>query len=291
MSQRTTRGLTLLELLISVTILGMIFTAGAAMLHTALQTQAYGSGKKDLARQGAIAMDTMTGNVRRATWLLIPNAHRVSRDILAFSGTVNDDNDFYFGDPLFPRIDEDPDSDIDSNARAGIAAIDDDGDLLIDEFLVSTADDDEDLLADEDPVNGVDDDNDGNIDEDPSRELYGENAKPGIRMMDDDGDGSVDEGGGSLKRDDDEDGVEDEDGLNPIYYRYDAAQKRVRVTDTRTATTTTLIDHVTAFSAVYEAPERIQVNLTLTSDAGEVLTFSEFVHPRNTLQYNGRRVR
>ena len=58
-----------------------------------------------------------------------------------------------------------------------------------------------------------------------------------------------------------------------------------------TGETVDLSTRVTLFRVTWEAPERILVELTLTGDDGESVAFSEYVHPRNTLQKVGKRVR
>ena len=49
------------------------------------------------------------------------------------------------------------------------------------------------------------------------------------------------------------------------------------------------------FRATYEGPPanpvRVMVELTLTNDKGESVTFSEYAFPRNTYQRTGKRVR
>jgi hypothetical protein len=216
---------------------------------------------------------------------LIPNAHRPSRTILAFSGTVNDDNDFYFDDPLFPRVDEDPGKDMTQNDKSGISGVDDDGDDLIDEF--GKEDDDEDGVKDEDPLDGVDNDGDGNIDED-LHEDTNRDGKSGIKGMDDDGDGSVDEAG---QKDDDEDGKENEDPLNPLVFSWNSSTRTLTESLVQTGKAMALSTHVTLFRVTYEAPQRILIELTLTAEDGESVEFVEYVYPRNTFQKTGKRVR
>ncbi|HUT23239.1 MAG TPA: prepilin-type N-terminal cleavage/methylation domain-containing protein, partial [Sumerlaeia bacterium] len=145
------RGLTLVELLIGAVILALVSLTAAALLHTCLQAHAYGSRKSALYREGVLAMERMTSGVRNCTFLLIPNAHSPSRNVLAFSGSVNDDNDFYFNDPRFPRIDEDLDKDMTKDDKPGIEGDDDDGDGAVDEG--DKEDDDEDGAKNEDPLN------------------------------------------------------------------------------------------------------------------------------------------
>lgn len=204
---------------------------------------------------------------------------------MAFSGTYNDDNDYYFGDPLFPRIDEDPGADMNLDHSPGIGLVDDDGDGTIDDG--GAGDDDEDGLNDEDALDGLDNDSDGNIDEDFTNDITGD-GKAGIAGMDDDGDDSVDEGN---FKDDDEDGSFGEDPLNELLYLFDSGSSTLRESFPETGEMTDLSTHVTLFRTTYEAPERILIELTLTGDDGEIVEFVEYVCPRNTYQKTGRRVR
>lgn len=278
MRVRGTKGVTLVELLVTLSILGILSTAAAALLSTTLQAYETGTDRSDLYREGMIAMERMTEGVRKSTYVLIPNAHNTTRDILAFSGSGNDDDDYYFDDPLFPRIDEDTKKDMTDDGQAGISGLDDDGDGVIDEGIKN--DDDEDGLADEDPIDGIDNDGDGNIDEDK-----GDGNIPG---MDDDGDGQIDEGD---SRDDDEDGLVNEDSLDPIIYTLDSGTNTLKETDSTAAQTVDLSTHATAFQVTFEAPQRILIELTLTGDHGEVIQFSEYAFARNVFQWNGKRVR
>ena len=234
-------------------------------------------------------MERMTSGIRASTRVLIPNAHTNNRTVLAFSGTVNNDNDFYFGDSLFPRIDEDPTSDFDGDTAAGIERYDDDGDNKIDEG--PTSDNDEDGASGEDAVNGLDDDNDNNIDEDYPDDIHADGAA-GLVGMDDDGDGSTDEG---VSGDDDEDGSAGEDPLDPILYTYDSVEGTLSEVYPSSNQTIVLSRNVVSFQAVYVAPDasrdpRISITLTLALSDGESVTFTEQVFPRNVVQKWGRRV-
>jgi len=273
------KGLTLLELLISIAILAIVVGAATLFTSTSINTQRQGTARSKLYHEGLLAMERMTSGVKRCSFLLIPNAHNPTRDILAFSGRVNEDNDFYFNDPLFPRIDEDPKKQMTDDDSSGIKGFDDDGDGFTDEGVMN--DDDEDGLDGEDPLDGIDNDADGNIDEDTHDDSD-------IVGMDDDGDGLVDEG---EERDDDEDGDINEDPLNPMIYSLDSATNTLRASEPSSGETVDLSTHVTFFQVTYEAPERILIELTLAGDAGENLTFSEYVCPRNTFQRAGKRVR
>jgi len=256
------KGLTLVELLVAVMVLGVISVAVTAYFSAAINVHARGNKQSALYREGLLAMERMTAGARRCTYLLIPNAHRPVRDILAFSGSINDDNDYFFGDLLFPKVDEDPRKAMTSDNQPGIKNVDDDGDGLTDEG--DRNDDDEDGAKDEDPLDGLDNDGDGNIDEDT-----GDDAD--IEGMDDDADGNIDEGNDA--RDDDEDGEKNEDHLNPVVYSFDGGTKSLLESYPDTGDTNGLSTHVTFFQATYEAPERILIELTLTGDDGVTIRF------------------
>ncbi len=296
MSRKQQSGLTLVELIISIAIVSIIAASSAALMSVSLRAHSYGLARSSLNQEGLIAMERMTSGVRSCTSLLIPNAHTTSRNILAFSGTVNNDSDFYFGDTLFPRIDEDPAADGNNDNAAGIDSYDDDGDTSTDEGGMT--DNDEDGTAGEDAWNGLDDDADGNIDEDCNADVNGDGFA-GIEAMDDDGDGSTDESGAS---DDDEDGTVNEDPLDPILYEFDAGTNTLREvfpaggTPPGTGETTDLSTNVTAFVVQYEAEDsthypRVSITLTLTDAEGNSITFSEYAYPRNIVQQCGKRVR
>jgi len=258
------------------------------MLSTILEAHSQGTAQSGLYHEGLLAMERMIAGVRRCTFLSVPNSHNPTRNYLIFSGSVNDDNDFYFGDPLFPRIDEDPYLDRNNDNDHGLKGFDDDGDGSIDEGF-GNQDDDEDGLANEDDLDGVDNDGDGNVDEDSWGHLNS-GTVAGIMGIDDDGDGTIDEG---HLGDDDEDGTLDEDGTNEILYWITGNQ--LMEGHHWTGDEIVLSTHATAFTATYDPPDathapRISISLTLTGDQGEVVDFFEYVYPRNTLQKTGKRV-
>ncbi len=284
------KGLTLVELLVTITIMGIIATAAMPLLSTSLDSHTQGYARSRLYHEGLLAMERMISGVRRCTFLLIPNNHKNVRDILAFSGFVNDDDDYYFNDPLFPKYDEDVAYDMNKDNDPGIDGIDDDGDGSTDEG--SDSNDDEEGGDNEDPLDGVDNDGDGNIDEDCDGDENDDGA-PGIAGMDDDGDGEVDEGDVG---DGDEDGSSGEVGLIPVLYTYNSGTNTLTESVPYTGETTDLSTHITQFQVTYEAPDathgpRVQVALTLTGDDGESIQFVEYAYPRNTLQKTGKRVR
>ena len=279
------KGLTLLELLIALSITGVIAVTAAALVSASLDAHNQNDATSNLYQEGLIAMERMTSGVRSSTYLLIPNAHNTTRNILAFSGTYNDDSDYYSGVTLFPRIDEDPGWDMNGDGYPGIQSIDDDGDGSTDEG--SFKDDDEDGGNDEDPLDGVENDVDGNIDEDFGEDITYDN-EPGIAGMDDDADGSVDEGDDD---DDDEDGTEDEDPLNPVIYQFDSGANSLREIVPHSGVTVVLSTHVTQFQVTSGVSNCVLITMTLTGDDGKTVTFLEYVYPRNSLQKTGKRVK
>jgi prepilin-type N-terminal cleavage/methylation domain-containing protein len=287
------RGLTLLELLLAATITALIAAAAAAALASCLQAQSAASRRAALYNEGIMAMERITGYVRISTFLLIPNNRKPVRNLLVFSGTVNDDNDYYFNDPLFPRIDEDTGDDMTNDGVSGILGYDITGGLggLANHLL--SKDDDEDLLVNEDPLDGIDNDGDGNIDEDVGADMNGDGA-PGIAGMDDNGDGIVDNGAGP--NDDDEDGLVNEDPLNPYVFVFNAAAKTLTEIPPPGGAGSVISTHATAFTATYEPPSgthapRVVISLTLQGTDGTTCQFSEYAYPRNVLQKTGKRCR
>ena len=282
------KAFTLVEVVMAVAIMAIIATGATALVSSYLDTHAYATAKSGLYREGVMAMEHMTDSVRRCTYLLIPNNHTQVRDILAVSGFVNDDDDYYFGDSLFPKIDEDPRGEMTGDDLPDIAGVDDDGDGSVDEQVLGHGDDDEDGDEDEDALNGKDDDGDGNVDEDCAHDCN-DDAAPGIAGMDDNGDGQVDNG--DTQADDDEDGIRNEDNINAVIFFVESGTEDLREEIPSTGLSRVLSGHVTLFQVTYEAPERILIALTLTGDDGESVTFNEYVYPRNTFQRTGKRVR
>jgi prepilin-type N-terminal cleavage/methylation domain-containing protein len=289
MRKMNDRGLTLIELLMAVAIFGFMAAGATALLSVSLGANTQGDSRYGLYREGLMIMERLTNGVRTCTHLFIPNAYAKTRNILAFSGLVNEDNDFYFDDPLFPRVDEDPSSKMTSGDGFGILGYDDDGDGFVDEDLA--ANDDEDTPKNEEILNGLDEDGDTNIDEDLASDANGD-AYPGIALMDDDGDDDVDEmQNSSYKDDDDEDGSNNEDLYNPVIYSLVDGTSTFQVEEVYSGQTKVLSTRVSAFQATWETPYRILITLTLTGDDGEGVTFSEYVHIENTYQRIGKRVK
>lgn len=282
-------GFTLVELLVVVTIMSMIAVGLSAYISSILEIHRKGGQTTDLYREGMMAMVRMTHGARLSTYVQIPNAHAPTRDILAFSGSLNDDNDYYFNDPLFPRIDEDLWQDANGDNLNGLAGIDDDGDGLTDETGIGLYDydEDEDGLADEDDLDGIDNDGDGNVDEDLQAD-HNMDLAAGVKYLDDDGDGTVDEG---HENDDDEDGLVDEDPINETVYAFNSGAQTLTESLPYSGASTVLSSRVTQFQVTYEAPERIRIELTLTDENGRNIDFNEHVYLQNRLQRIGKRVR
>jgi prepilin-type N-terminal cleavage/methylation domain-containing protein len=285
------KGFTLIESLICVALLGLIAVAGSSMISTSIEGHDRVGGQSDIYQEGVLIMDRLTGQIRRCTHLYIPNAHKKKRSIVAVSGFVNEDNDYYFNDPLFPRIDEDTHGDMEDDGASGIAGIDDDGDGSVDEGL-GNEDSDEDGVLSDDPLDGIDNDGDGNVDEDHDRDHNADGA-PGIALMDDNADGTVDNGAAFW--DDDEDGTSNEDAYNPLIYSFLSGTSILQVSNTYTGETKVLSTRVELFEATYEGPPsnpvRVKLKLILTDDYGESVPFFEYAFPENTYQRTGKRVR
>ncbi len=279
------KGVTLVELLLGLALFALIAVAATSLLTGTTRAQNYGDEKAGLYREALLIMEKITADVRLTTYLFVPNAHAPVRNVLSYSCMINQDNDYYFGDPLFPRIDEDPGEDLTGEGTPGVPGVDDDGDGTIDE--ADNKDDDEDSSHGEDPLDGVDNDGDGDVDEDPTSDINGDGA-PGIAGMDDDGDGSVDEGN---KDDDDEDGLIDEDPADPVIYTIVSGTSTFQVYNTKTAQTAVLSTRASLFRVTREAPERLRIELGLNGRNGESVTITEVVCPRNVYQRTGRRVR
>ncbi len=282
-----TDGLTLVELLVVIAIMALIAVGISTYVSSLLHIHGEGKRISAMQREGLMIMERMTQGLRRSTMVMIPNAHTPVRDIVAFSGGYNDDNDYYFGDTLFPRIDEDRPADMNNDNLNGLAGIDDDGDGVSDETGAGLFDfdEDEDSQADEEVMDGLDNDGDGNIDEDMQADLNNDGSA-GAKYMDDDGDGTVDEG---LATDDDEDGTPDDDPLNEVVYSYDAVAGTLTEITPHLGETVVLSDRVSLFRATFEAPQRILLEMTLADDGG-TLEFYEHVHLQNVLQRTGKRV-
>ena len=195
---KSERGLTLVELLISIAIISIITGALAQLTGGALDSWRDSKSKGDLLNTAQIVMERMVSKVRDTSWVLIPlkisdptdpgypTSSYFPRDILAVSGNIDNDND--------GLVDEDPGTDTTGDFYAGIMGIDDDNDGLTDEGGV--ADDDESGGSNEDAVDGIDNDFDGRVDEDSGGLFYGT----------------------GVGNDDDRDYTNNEDPFDPLIY-------------------------------------------------------------------------
>jgi hypothetical protein len=293
-------GFTLVELVIAIGAMTMLLVAVGGLVHACLRAESTREDISTLYEEGFLAMERMVAGAKRCTHLLIPNNHSVTRDILAFSESANADADFYFGDNLFARVNEDLSSDMSNDAAPGIKSLDDDGDGTADEagalaWSDAVNDDDEDGAFDEDWLDGKDNDADGNIDEDVSSDANAD-GQPGLAAFDDDADGSIDEGAGGSSDDDDEDEDINEDAAEAIVYTLVPSTNTLVENKMRTMEVGVLCENVTAFTVIYHPPgctvnPYITISLTLTGDGGETITLQEDVYPRNIVQGCGRRVR
>jgi prepilin-type N-terminal cleavage/methylation domain-containing protein len=238
-------GFTLIELLISLVIGSILLLALNGLVGQGLQTYAAVNGENDLNRQARFAMEQMVRSVSRSPQLLlplndnpatnwpehireqtIPPSPPVGDSVAATAvlaviqdrsvdldrdGTPDADQD------ADGRFDEDPPGDLTNDQSPGIYLIDDDGDGLIDEGGNPADDDEAGGVSGDDPINGLDDDGDATTDEDPDNDVNLDGC-PGICGVDEDGDGLIDE---SVAGDDDEDGVSDEDWLDPVVFYLD----------------------------------------------------------------------
>jgi hypothetical protein len=267
-------GLTLIELTISVTIIGLIGSVIAGLLFTGLNAYRSGLAQVELQREAAYAMNRMVEYTRNARFVFLPNAVRYDLELLAVSAGIDTDDD--------GRIDEDSTDDLTGDGQPGLAGIDDDDDGSVDEG--NMFDDDEDGAMDEDPFDGLDNDEDGLVDEDPDGNWNGLPVS-GIADFDDDGDGQVDE---SPLTDDDEDGLVGEDPAEPIVFTLEG-DTLLEVHPVHGANA--LAHSVTQFRAQYllgaEGEPYINIILTLSRGPGSELVLKRQIHNENILQKQG----
>ena len=303
-SRGSQRGLSLLELLISLTVAALLMSGVMNVVGESLSTETAIRQKHSLVREARFLMQRMTTAVGRTNYLMLPLVENPSttwsesvRDVLAVTldptldrdgdgwADANNDKDFQDLDQdsvrdadEWERIDEDSASDMTEDGVSGIIGIDDDGDGSVDEDQKD--DDDEDGTKDEEE-NGSDGDldGDGSFGEDKHQQMVRDD-KAGLAGVDDDGDGSVDEGN---KNDDDEDGVKNEDWLDPVVYYLNGSNLIERVpaidpvdgTDFIETTISTRISQfqVTRLPLAGESP-LVLIELELTSSDGEVFGLS-----------------
>jgi prepilin-type N-terminal cleavage/methylation domain-containing protein len=228
---KSDRGLTLIELLISITIMSLISVVFAQLLGGALDSWRDSKSRGDLLSSARIAMERMVSKARDTSWVLLPlkvsdptdpgypASSYYPRDILAVSGNIDND-----GDGL---TDEDPGTDITADGASGIMGIDDNNDSVIDGEHIY--DDDEDGFYEEDELdeNGEDADLDGRFDEDPDSDFFQDG------------------------NDDDDDGLDDEDPFDPLIYYLNGTtlMERQNVLNATTADNA-IAENVSEFSVI-----------------------------------------
>ena len=237
---RRPRGFTYVEMLIAVTITGLIMLALMGLIGTATDAGDSARVRNELVREARFALNRMVDMTGRSPRLLLPLrdnpntnwpenlreqtipasppigdstfasavlAVQLPYDIdLDQDGTPDADDD---GDGLFG---EDFPNDNQHDFAPGIVGIDDDGDGNTDEG--DGYDDDEDGSENEDPLDGIDNDGDGSIDEDTASDMNADGC-PGLCGVDDDNSGNISTGNAD---NDDENPGEFEDPLDPVVY-------------------------------------------------------------------------
>ncbi len=293
-SNQKQTGFTLIEVLVATAITAMLMLAMMGLVSTGFSAYDAKQSRSELNLQVQFAMQRMITAARGAERLLLPLANRGDtawdesvRSLFAVTldpnidrnadGIADADND---GDG---RIDEDSDNDTTNDGAPGIVGIDDDNDGNIDEvsFL---EDDDEDGLKEEDPINGIDDDQDGVVDEDP-RDDMNNDSKSGVLGVDDDGDGLTDE---AQRWDDDEDGFDNEDWLDPVVFRLQGTDLYERTPTPGATVGGQYSEHILAENVSFFQAERfgpadkplVRLTLTITDGSGENATLTTVVSVR-----------
>ncbi len=242
MNKFDNRGLSLIELLVSVSIAGLLMLAINGILGLGIKATQTIQEKNELTRQAQFALNLIVQTLQSSPRLLLPlvdNPLTTTRNesvrgdtsydhgVVAITlnhfqdldanGTPDADND---GDGLF---DEDLPADSNNDNRRGIAFIDDDKKNGPELSSLKNEDDDEEInytnffqssLSNEDPINNIDDDGDGSIDEDPPADMNNDGCS-GACDVDEDGDGNNNE---DDPKDDDEDGQVDEDWYDSVVF-------------------------------------------------------------------------
>ena len=237
------QGFTYVEMMLSVTIMGVVMLALMGVINTATEAGDSVRSSNDLTRQARFAMQRMTRFAGHSRRLMLPLRDKPAsnwpeniREQTIPPSPPTGDSTFATAVlavtlPAFVDLDQDgyPDADDDEDGLIdedlpndnthdffpGIMGIDDDGDGQVDEVPANWWDDDEYLgIYNEDPLNGIDDEGDNNIDEDTASDMNGDGC-PGICGVDDDSDGAIDEGSDD---DDDEDGNTFDDPYDPVVY-------------------------------------------------------------------------
>lgn len=299
-------GVTLLEILISLAIAGLLIAAISGVIGTALNAEQSTRMQNDTLQQARFAMQRMTNAVSKTQRLLLPLGENSAtaqsesvRNVLAVTldstldrdkdgwADANNDKDFLdvnnngarnAGEP--ERVDEDTNSDNDYSGMPGIIGIDDDGDGAVDESGGNNTNDDEDLVINEDPMNGLDDDGDGSIDEDMGKDMNGDGIA-GIVGVDDDFDGVIDNG---QNDDDDEDGLINEDWIDNQVFFLNGTTLMERLPNINPANGTNYSEYPIAENVSQFRVERItggngssvlvDITLTLTPSGGDSVSLN-----------------
>lgn len=279
------RGVTLLELLVVIVILSFIVFGLSELLSGELKASRDNRVKSRLIDDANFAMNRILFAARETNWVFIPGNANPVRDVLAISAMVDNDGD--------GALDEDWGGDIGNDNQPGFAGFDDDGDGSIDEGGITRRDDDdEDGYDDEDPSkNGLDDDSggagtDGNYDEEFRADMNGDEC-PDICFRDDDVDGSYDEGN---RNDDDEDGMTNEDPIDPLifYVKNGSLYERKVIWNPSTSlsevTENKLIDNVSRFVVTRllgaNGKTLINVILEVSAGGGNSVRLESEIYPR-----------
>lgn len=298
------RGFTLVELLISMVIGATILIGLLSSVSESLHTDFIIQQRIGLARQADFAMQRMTNAVGKTQYLMLPLIDNPNttwdesiRDVLATTldptldrdgdgwADANNDKDFQDinqngvrDDGEWERIDEDTKSDMTNDGVSGIIGIDDDGDGSVDED--EKDDDDEDGTKNEEKDGDMDLDGDSSIGEDKHQQMVHDD-QPGLAGIDDDGDGSIDEGD---KNDDDEDGVKNEDWLDPVVFYLSGSDLIERTPAINPADGTDYLENVIANQVSHFQVSRlplasgtatlVSIQLTITANDGESFSLS-----------------
>lgn len=201
---RNNRGLTLVEVLVTLLLASLLVVPLALVGRGALTSWQFGRQRNELLVEANFALTRMTEAVSRSRVLVLPlpdnpataDWSEAERDLLAVSmdPALDRDNDGFADadNDRDGRIDEDMPADTTNDGAPGILGVDDDHDGRIDESIGTAGDsnNDEDEAAGEDWINGVDDDGDGAVDEDAPAQ----NTTAGsVVAYDNDGDGAMNE--------------------------------------------------------------------------------------------------
>lgn len=271
------QGFTLVELLITLAITGVVLASLSGVVNNAMGLWNTSQARSELLYQGNLAMDRMVTAVSHANRLLIPRADNPStpqdearRDILAttLDPFLDSDNDGFADadNDHDGRVDEDIPADNTLDFKAGIQDIDDDGDGSVDEGS-SLYDNDEDGQPSDDWLDGVDNDGDSATDEDIPYD--NDTMVVGNNPFDNDGDGLF-----------------NEDWLDPVVFLVSADGKSliqrtpvVNWPDGSRTIDTIIIQADTVALTVQHLPtgtgdrrEQVEITLQLDTKAGGSLT-------------------